>query len=385
MSEEQSCENLTDKAENNRNKKRPANSPLSDNVDNCVEYSVETSRASRSTSIHGVFNIGTCRDSKLSLNLPVKRKKRKPSLSETLSSETHVPKLNSCYPIVPENMSLNPQTPFSLSQPTFMQSGSPTQFGFPMPPITPPWATEILEEVKNLKAKFKTVENIEKTVNAINSKVSNLEAKYKSLESRVSDTEKACSYQSSAYESAKADMNSAQDELKKLKKKCDTLEANTNYLKQEKDFIESKLDDMEAKSMRGNLLFYGLPEQNTESCIHTIKDLCKNVLEIPNSQDHVIERAQRVGRQTAGKPRPILATYHYLSEREAVRLKSFDKAEDLKKAGYGIGIQLPRSVRDARKPLYEPMRTAKQEGKRVKFVGKKLYINDVLYKPNNDS
>ena len=31
------------------------------------------------------------------------------------------------------------------------------------------------------------------------------------------------------------------------------------------------------------------------------------------------------------------------------------------------------------------MRAARQEGKRVKFVGKRLYINDTLFRPNADN
>lgn len=43
-----------------------------------------------------------------------------------------------------------------------MQSGSPTQFGFPFQPPTSPWAAQILEEIQDLKSKFKAIESIEK-------------------------------------------------------------------------------------------------------------------------------------------------------------------------------------------------------------------------------
>ena len=50
----------------------------------------------------------------------------------------------------------------------------------------------------------------------------------------------------------------------------------------------------------------------------------------------------------------------------------FDCSEALKVANQGVGAQLPKSIRDARKPLYPAMKKAKDDGKNVKFVGKKL-------------
>lgn len=54
-------------------------------------------------------------------------------------------------------------------------------------------------------------------------------------------------------------------------------------------------------------------------------------------------------------------------------------AEQLKALNMGVGAQLPKEIRDARKPLYPIMKKAKDEGKNVKFVGKKLFINGNEY------
>jgi hypothetical protein len=71
--------------------------------------------------------------------------------------------------------------------------------------------------------------------------------------------------------------------------------------------------------------------------------------------------------------------FHYPAEREIVRQSSFDRADTLRAAKKGVGAQLPRSVREARKPLYPVMKKAKNEHKTVKFVGKKLFINGEEY------
>ena len=140
---------------------------------------------------------------------------------------------------------------------------------------------------------------------------------------------------------------------------------------------------MNSSVSRSRETCYGLPENDMENCVSTIKELWTKELKITSAKDHLIEKAHRIGTKSHGIPKPILASYHYIAER--VRLKSYDKADDLKKAAYGVGINLHKTMRDTRRPLYEPMRAARQEGKRVKFVGKRLYINDILYIPNADN
>ncbi|XP_060562988.1 uncharacterized protein LOC132722497 [Ruditapes philippinarum] len=358
MSQAEKNSNIKNSDLETKNKKRPANSPLSEGVADCTGIY----RTDNDNSLKGTFNIGYSNG-----QCTFKRKKKR-VIRNTVSSSL------SDYP----DMSFTHQNPFPV------QSTSPTHYGFPMPPMlsmtTPPWATEILDEVKQLKSKLKTMENIEKTVNMINSKVGNLESKFKTLEIRVSDTEKACEYQSNAYEANMVEMKSTKDELKNLKRKCDSLESSSKYLVGEKEKIESKLDEMESRSMRVNLLFYGVTEEEHENCTSRVKNVCKDILGMPEADTYLIERAQRIGKK-GSKPRPILVSYHYFAEREAVRLKSYDKSGELRAAGVGIGIQLPKAIRDARKPLYDVMENAKKAGKTVRFVGKNLFINGKLYKP----
>ncbi|XP_045160700.1 uncharacterized protein LOC123525618 [Mercenaria mercenaria] len=167
---------------------------------------------------------------------------------------------------------------------------------------------------------------------------------------------------------------------KHYEKKCDSLEPSSKHLEHEKEKLESKLDDMESRSMKVNLLFYGIPEQEFEECTARVKSVCKDTLQMPEAETYLIEHSQRVGRKGA-KPRPILVTYHYFSEREKVRLKSYEKSDELKTAVYGTGIQLPKAIREARKSLYVTMDTARKAGKNVRLAGKNLYIDGKLHKP----
>ena len=96
----------------------------------------------------------------------------------------------------------------------------------------------------------------------------------------------------------------------------------------------------------------------------------------------------RVGPKSAAKVRPIVARFYYYDQREQVRKLSFHSSEAKRPQNKEIWVQLPKEVRDARKPLYQiktqinpMMKQAKDAGKEFKFVGKKLYIDGTEYKP----
>ena len=100
-----------------------------------------------------------------------------------------------------------------------------------------------------------------------------------------------------------------------------------------------------------------------------MKDICLNVLHVDNANDMLFDRAHRVGQKSA-TARPIVVKFHYYTDRSKVRQASFTYSDDLKTAQFGVGAQLPKGIRDARKPLYPAIKKAKDEGKNVKFVGK---------------
>ena len=97
------------------------------------------------------------------------------------------------------------------------------------------------------------------------------------------------------------------------------------------------------------------------------------------------DRAYRVGHKSGSKTRPIVVKFHYYSEREAVRQSSISFTEHLKSVNMGVGVQLPKDIRDARKPLYAKMKEAKDGGKNVRFIGKKLFIDGNEFVPAQPS
>ena len=148
--------------------------------------------------------------------------------------------------------------------------------------------------------------------------------------------------------------------------------------------LGNKLVDLEARSLHENLMFYEIPEEgDKENCKDKVKQLMRDILHMESVDTYIFDRAHRVGQRSAST-RPIVVKFYYCSQREKVRQTAFGVSEELKAAKLGVGAQIPKDIRDARKPLYPAMKKAKDEGKSVKFMGKKLFINGSKYKTGTD-
>ena len=75
-----------------------------------------------------------------------------------------------------------------------------------------------------------------------------------------------------------------------------------------------------------------------------------------------------------------MAKFHYYKEWETVRQKAYENSTALKRENLGIGQQWPSEVRETRKTLFPIMQREKSQGKEVKLIKDKLYVNDVQYK-----
>jgi hypothetical protein len=344
-----------------------------------------------------------------------KKKKNKRAATSPLSDDTHglqtglgsVPKIEqsikkhkesgqydtqneqneqfvSLNPIYFQNMSQNMSQLPPYGFPTYMTSPPQAPMynipSAPASPSVPTWALEMLEEIKQIKQKLSTVEEIKKTVNKIQLTVSDLDLKFKSLESRVDATEKSCEFVSKQFESHINELAHVKGDIKKVRKACDTLENNSETISSNTAEIDARVTELESKTMRENLMFYGITEKGAdENCIELVKTVMRLNLEIADADAILIDRAYRVGKKDATKTRPICAKFHYPREKDLVRSLSFDKADSLKKTKLGIGAQIPKAIRDARKPSYPAMKEAKKNGKTVKFIGAKLYIDGKEY------
>jgi hypothetical protein len=152
------------------------------------------------------------------------------------------------------------------------------------------------------------------------------------------------------------------------------------------DKMQEKLLDLESRSMRENLIFYGLTEPDTPqpgpiNCETQVRYLIKDTLDIDHT-DMVFDRVHRLGGARAKKPRPIVVKFQIYTDREMVRLKSYedDIKQKLKDRKQGVGIQSPQTYRDARKAFSDYIKSERIDETTTRIAGTKLYINNKISK-----
>ena len=136
--------------------------------------------------------------------------------------------------------------------------------------------------------------------------------------------------------------------------RCDITEARLRVL-------EYKSIDADARLLRNNLLFNGLPEvPNVENCHDIIKSFLRDKLNLEPTTIH-ISKAQRIGRprpvQARGvsRPRTILVTFRDANDVETI----MSNTRLLARTNYGISRDYPREIADARRELWGDYKQAR--------------------------
>ena len=203
-----------------------------------------------------------------------------------------------------------------------------------------------------------------------------------SIDKRVIDVEQSCAFINKQFETQTKELKSAKKEIESLDKSCKNLKSSIRNLEQENSSMTDKISELEFRSMRDNLIFYGIPENDpkTEDCHSILKTFIQDNLHI-DANDITFDRAHRLGGPNSKSPRPVIAKFDKFQDRERVRSASFEYKADLNTKRLGVGIQLPKEWRSARKDLYPVQQDAQKQGKSTRFSGNKLYINGQLYQP----
>lgn len=130
-------------------------------------------------------------------------------------------------------------------------------------------------------------------------------------------------------------MEQMNDMKTQVKKDIGDIIKENSVLRQEILEVSSELKnlkdrhiDLQARSMRDNLVFTGLKENERENIEDVLQDFIKSTLEI-DTEIH-FDREHRIGKKVHGKSRPIIAKFTNYKEKEMVR-KSASSA--LKKLG----------------------------------------------------
>ena len=75
------------------------------------------------------------------------------------------------------------------------------------------------------------------------------------------------------------------------------------------------MDDLESRSMRENLMFYGIAEGgDDENCEGLVKSVSRDTFKVTRAHQMLFDRAHRVGRKSGAKVRPVVVKFHYYHE-----------------------------------------------------------------------
>ena len=204
-------------------------------------------------------------------------------------------------------------------------------------------------EIKQLKVQMSDVVN---SVAKMSSSIEQVLSKLGSQENRFKEINKKLDKQNS--------------ELIESRKVIDRVEGKMKTMEKKIRDLEWKVIDQEARSRRNNLLFFGVPEQEGESCSDRIQGLIRTEMGITDRKP-VLQRAHRLGPvrhgrigQKSTKPRPIIVNFLDHTDREAVRAARFKLRPPM-----GVNEDFPVEVRKARESLLPELRELKNRNKRA--------------------
>jgi hypothetical protein len=142
-------------------------------------------------------------------------------------------------------------------------------------------------------------------------KLDGIEADMKEIKHSLEDAHAEIADVKRENETTRVNQEQARGKLEKLEKDNTTL--------------RDKIVDIQARSMRDNLLFFNIPEQDKEITTEIIHNLLETKFQIKDAKEVIkIDRSHRIGKKREGnrKPRPIVVKFNYHQDREHVRLNA---------------------------------------------------------------
>ena len=199
------------------------------------------------------------------------------------------------------------------------------------------------------------------------------------IKQRIVHVERELLEMKNSIEFAHAEVKELKEEVVETKRSDQENKEKIRALEEANQHLLDSVIDLKARSMRDNLLFYNVQEDEKENTSDKIYKILEENLQIPDAREKIkIDRSHRVGRKRDSnrKPRAIVVKFNYFQDREHIRMN----ARKLRGTRIGIAEQFPEEIEKIRQTLYPEMKKAKAQGHRVRMVRDRLYINNVEFK-----
>ncbi|KAL4236294.1 hypothetical protein ACF0H5_004681 [Mactra antiquata] len=294
--------------------------------------------------------------------------------------------------------------PFPYS-PYVMNANSPTFSQQTQSMANPDSIQTIIQKLERIDSKLGQLDKIQSTVDQITTRLNTMETK-------ISEIEHSQQFISTQYESMSNTTDLNKQSINKLNSSVDKLIVENKDLKSMNESMADDILDLKCRSMRDNMLFFGIPEGagtfvptvqfnqvratnavppestisdsqsepevlsgsvpephlsqtgSVESCESKVHTFLSKILNITNSTRNVcIDRAHRVGPFRANKTRPIVVKFKDTDSK--IQVKDALKTVKLRDTPYNVSDQYPPEVQQRRKELIPHMIQARRVGKRA--------------------
>ena len=246
--------------------------------------------------------------------------------------------------------------------------------------------TKMDARLSHIEVYVKKIDDLQSSLSSLSTKVCSLEADMKAIRVNSRDLENSVQGLSNLYDSVKeacdknkTNITQVKTSLKSSNNDTTVVRKELEHLRKEREELKNAITDLQCRSMKNNLIFSGLAENNNENTEEVLRGFICNELGI----DFTIEfgNVHRFGKHYDKKPRPIVARFLYYKDLSMVKAK----ANRLKGKPYGINEQFPADVEQCRKKLYPVAKRLRQAGHRTKMVRDKLFVDGRLYENTSAS
>ncbi|XP_069105844.1 uncharacterized protein [Argopecten irradians] len=157
----------------------------------------------------------------------------------------------------------------------------------------------------------------------------------------------------------------ADNKVRVLQKFLDMLQAKN-------DVLVNSVTELKWRSMKNNLVFSGLREEDGEDTEAVLREFLSVELGISRVE---LGNVHRFGKFIIGKHRHIVARFLYNRDRSNV----LGNSRKLSGTTFYINEQFPTEIEEKRRELYPKLKELRREGHRVKLVRDKLIVDGHLY------
>ena len=228
---------------------------------------------------------------------------------------------------------------------------------------------------------FKYLKQMDSKINIMDKKLEKLDTLEKKVCEVDGDMKKLWNFVHDQLKENKDSITKISDRIDTFEFALGTAHEQITQLNSDKKRMQDSILYLQSQSMRNNLVFSVITEDNHENPEATeVKVRHFMVEKLKIAQDIVdgfqLERVHRMGSNSSGtyataRPRNVVAKFLHFKDRETVRRARMN----LKGTGYFVNEQFPKEISDRRRELLPKMHQAKRDGKTSWLSYDTLYID----------